>query len=92
MKIITYSMYKTVEFMGNRLEIPPWIKYLALAPRTREGKADVIAFSHKPRIKSGLWHSNVAGSRKEAIGFASDCPIKYGDDIAIYKTLFKVPA
>lgn len=93
MKIITFPLYKKVLYMGQLIEVPLWTNYIGIKPRVRGNKADVIAFSHKPRITAiGQWrlptHSNGV---METIGYVSECSIKFDDSANIFKTLVKLP-
>lgn len=94
MKAITYPTYKKVLFLEQQIEVPLWVKYLALKPRVRGDKADIIGFTHKPHITARFaqWrlptHSN---GTMEPIGYATECSIKFDDSANVFKTLTKVP-
>lgn len=94
MRIITYPTYRKVLFLGQQIEIPLWVKYIALKPRMRSDKADIIGFTHKPYITAryAKWRlPTYSNGTMEPIGYVTECSIKFDDSANIFKTLTKVP-
>lgn len=72
MKILTYPTHKVALYMGQRIEIPLWVKYLAAYPMMYgHSSSALIGFSHKPVFtRTGVWSikSNYKDRRQEQIG------------------------
>lgn len=83
--IITYPVTKSFNYMGQTIEIPLWVKYVAMLPRPQKSKnASLIGFSKKPKLTENyIWKSS---GRQEEIGFCSYIPCID----AIFLTLEKV--
>lgn len=69
--IITFPVTKSFNYMGQTIEVPLWVKYVALLPRPQKSKnASLIGFSRKPKLTENyIWKSS---GRQEEIGFC-DC-------------------
>ncbi len=72
MKIITYPTHKIALYLNQKIEVPLWVKYIAVYPNTygSSGSA-LIGFSHKPKFtKNGIWKIDrkIKNSRQEQIG------------------------
>lgn len=49
--IVTYPTGKTVEYMGHTIQVPHWVKYIALLPRQyKSANTSLIGFSKKPKL------------------------------------------
>lgn len=83
--IITYPITKSFNYMGQTIEVPLWVKYVALLPRPQKSKnASLIGFSKKPKLTENyIWMSS---GRQEEIGFCDYIP----SIDAIFLTLEKV--
>lgn len=71
--IITYPITKSFNYMGQTIEVPLWVKYVALLPRPQKSKnASLIGFSKKPKLTENyIWNSS---GRQEEIGFCDYIP------------------
>ena len=83
--IITYPTGKTVEYLGHTIQVPHWVKYIAILPRQyKSAYTPLIGFSKKPKLsENNIW---VSSGRQEEIGF---CDLSIVDN-NIYGTLRKV--
>lgn len=83
--IITYPITKPFNYMGQTIEVPLWVKYVALLPRPQKSKnASLIGFSKKPKLTENyIWKSS---GRQEEIGFCDYVP----QPNTVYLTLEKV--
>lgn len=90
MKVMTFATYKLVEYLDQKIEVPLWVRYIAIAPRQRGENADLIGASYKPtisaRIPKWLHHKE---SRVEIIGVVTNCDIRTSQEA--YQTLRKLP-
>lgn len=72
MKIITFPTHKTALYMGQKIELPLWVNYIAVYPNLYgSNSSSLIGFSHKPILKpSGIWtiSHKVKNPRQEEIG------------------------
>lgn len=94
MKIITFPLYKKVLYMEQLIEVPIWVRYLAIKPRISGSKADLIGFTHKPWItaRHANWRlPSTCNGTMETLGFLSECKIKHNDSGSIFSTLVKLP-
>ncbi|UVK80490.1 hypothetical protein [Escherichia phage vB_EcoM_PD205] len=83
--IITYPTGKTVEYMKHTIQVPHWVKYIALYTRQyKSANTSLIGFSKKPKLtKNNIW---VSSGRQEEIGF---CDLSIVNN-NVYLTLEKV--
>lgn len=90
MKIITYATYKLVIYMDQKIEVPLWVRYIAIAPRQRGNNADLVGCSNKPTISARIPKWSVKRDhRMEVIGSVTNCTIKTSQEA--YQTLRKLP-
>ncbi|UEN68815.1 gp19 [Shigella virus Moo19] len=72
MKVITYPTHKIALYMGQKVEVPLWVKYLAVLPMMYgHSSSALIGFSHKPKFtKTGIWKisSQYKNTKQEQIG------------------------
>lgn len=93
MKVMTFSTYRTVEFLTQKVEVPIWVKYLAIKARPNSVNADIIGFSHKPYITTkALWrfNPNLVNTKQEVIGVVTNGNFKFGNANQAFSTLTKV--
>lgn len=92
--IVTFPLYKKVRFMDHLIEVPMWVRYLAIKPRVSGNKADIIGFTHKPYItaRHANWRlPSTSNGTKEILGYITECNIKFNDSARIFSTLIKLP-
>lgn len=93
--IITIPTYRKIMYHGQVIEVPVWVKYLAMRVRVRGNKADLVGFSHKPYL--AVTHCNwfiakrKAETRMEDIGVVTDVTAEYNDRKFHMHSLFKMP-
>lgn len=93
--IITIPTYRKVIYHGQVIEVPLWVKYIAMRVRPRGNKADLVGFSHKPYL--AVTHCNwfISKDKKEPrmedIGVVTDVTAEYNDRVFHRRSLYKVP-
>ena len=93
--IITIPTYRKVMYHGQVIEVPLWVKYIAMSVRMRGNKADLIGFSHKPYLT--VTHCNWFISkdkkepREEIIGHVTGVNVDYNDELFHRRSLLKLP-
>lgn len=88
MKILTFSTYKLVTYMDQQIEVPLWVKYIAIQPRQRGSNANLIGASNKPTISARTPNWSVKrGQRIEIIGAVTCSNIRTSQEA--YQTLRK---
>ncbi|UUB18110.1 hypothetical protein [Escherichia phage ST4] len=70
--IITFPVTKSFNYMGQTIEVPIWVKYVAAYPMMHgHSSSALIGFSHKPKYtKTGIWKipPKYKNSKQEQIG------------------------
>lgn len=93
--IVMIPTSKTVVFMGEKIQVPWWCKYIALDGGVNGKKADIVGFTHKPYIthRYARWalNTNAKDGRMEKIGYVTNYNIKWDDAEAHLQTLIKLP-
>ena len=72
MKVITYNTHKVALYLNQKIEVPLWVKYIAVYPMTYGSSSSaLIGFSHKPKFtKTGIWKipPQYKNAKQEQIG------------------------
>lgn len=90
MRIITYPTHQIVLYMGQKIEVPLWVKYIAVLPHEfGNNSSSLIGFSHKPILtKNGIWTIKYGREKvQEEIGIIRNFKPAPND---IYATLSEV--
>lgn len=93
--IITIPTYRKIMYHGQVIEVPLWVKYIAMDVRMRGNKADLVGFSHKPYLAPRFcrWalNTNAKEPRQERIGHVTGVIAEHNDVAFHMATLYKVP-
>ena len=56
MRIITFPTHRVIHYMGQDIEVPLWVRYVAAFPGSYGKLVSLIGFASKPRVtKLGTW-------------------------------------
>lgn len=93
--IMTFPLTRRLKYLNEWVEVPLWVKYLALDVRMRGNKADLIGFSHKPYL--AVTHCNwfiskrKVETRQEIIGVSTSINSEYNDEKFHRHSLQRMP-